>query len=1184
LPKRSYQREAQSRDESDRPAGGFPIVGIGASAGGLEALEKLFGAMPADTGMAFVVIQHLHPERESHMVELLARHTAMPVVAAEEGARVEPDHVYQILPNRELTIRDGVLHLAGRSNTRGAQRPVDAFLASLAEDQQERAIGVILSGTGSNGTAGIREIKGAGGMTIAQSPESAQHPGMPRNAIASGNIDVVLAPEQMPEALLRYARHPYVASDRAPAEPAQDPEPQLNRLLALLRTRAGHEFRCYKRSTLMRRIHRRMGLCNVERLDDYEDLLRRNPGEVSALVKDLMINVTGFFRDPEAWEALDERVIAPLVRERESGEPVRVWVPGCATGEEAYSVAMLLAERAEAAQKSFDVKIFATDTADDNLSTARRGLLPGTIEREVSQERLRRFFDPIDESYQIRKELRDWVVFAPQNLLRDPPFFRVDLATCRNLLIYLEEEAQRKVLALLHFALREGGHLFLGNAETIGRRTDLFETVSKKWRIYRRIGPTRHDIVDFPVPGRHKADASAPTVLPTPDQLAPTKLADIAERALAERFAPASVLIDRGNRILYFHGLTDRFLAQPAGEPTRDLLAMAREGLRGKLRSAVQRAQRDNERVSVEAWIRQSKDILPVTLSVAPLRGVWSEGVLLVSFEEGGHAPATPTEAPEPVPEDASTEREFEAELRNIREELSRTIEQLESSNEELKASNEEITSMNEELQSANEELETSKEELQSLNEELNTVNAQLQRKVEELEETTNDLSNLLTSTDVATVFLDRQFRIRFVTPAMTRLMDLTRADTGRPIGSFAMRFDDPSLLRDAETVIEKLVPSEAEVPSHDHRWYLRRIVPYRTRDDRIDGVVVTFTDVTTAKQADLALRDAHEHVQAIYDTVREPLLVLDPDLRVRSANAYFYDTFKVDPKETEGRLIYDLGNHQWDIPRLRELLGDILPDNDSFESFEVEHEFAGIGRRVMLLNGRRLDDAQLILLAIEDITDRRRWEDQQKLLVSELSHRVKNTLATVQSIAAQTARASGSLDRFQETFFGRIQALGRAHALLTQSSWDGAEMRDTVGEPLKAYDALRDRIRFSGQDLALKPHAAVTLTLVMHELGTNATKYGALSDSAGRLEVFWGLVRTDRGPQVRLVWNEAGGPEAKPPAKRGFGLTLIERTIAHELDGQVTFDFRKEGLRCEILIPYDPSSFQGVSRGAARP
>jgi two-component system, chemotaxis family, CheB/CheR fusion protein len=336
-------------------------------------------------------------------------------------------------------------------------------------------------------------------------------------------------------------------------------------MLALLRTRAGHEFRGYKRTTLMRRIHRRMGLCNVERLDDYEDHLRRNPGEVSALVKDLMINVTGFFRDPDAWEALDEGVIAPLVREREPGQSVRVWVPACATGEEAYSIAMLLAERAEAAQKSFDVKIFATDTADDNLSPARHGLFPGTIERDVSQERLRRFFDPVGESYQVKKELRDWVVFAPQNLLKDPPFSRVDLATCRNLLIFLEEEAQREVLALLHFALREGGHLFLGNAETIGRRNDLFETVSKKWRIYRRIGPTRHDLVNFPVLGRHKEDASAPAVLPTPDRLSPTKLADIAERALAERFAPASVLIDRRHRILYVHGATSMSMAQPTG-------------------------------------------------------------------------------------------------------------------------------------------------------------------------------------------------------------------------------------------------------------------------------------------------------------------------------------------------------------------------------------------------------------------------------------------------------------------------------------------------------------------------------------------------------------------------------------------------------------------------------------------
>jgi two-component system CheB/CheR fusion protein len=1179
--------DAGAADRAESPGrAAFPIVGVGASAGGLEALEKLFGAMPAESGMAFVVIQHLDPTRQSHMVELLSHRTRMSVVAVEEGAKVQADRVYMILPNSEVTIEDGILHLAEPSESRAARRPVDTFLISLAEDQKECSVGVILSGTGSNGSSGIRAIKEYGGLALAQAPETAAHPGMPRSAIATGMIDAVLPPDQIAEVLVRYARHLHLELRPEQAtEPAGDDASTFTNILAFVQARTGHDFRFYKKATLTRRMHRRVGLHGFARLADYERFLRHNPQEVQALVKDLTITVSGFFRDPEAWEALNEQVIAPLVRERPGGEVIRVWVPACASGEEAYTIAMLIAEQAEAAQKSFDVKIFATDPAEDGLSMARRGLFPGTIERDVSDERLRRFFERTDDSFLVRKELREWVIFAPQNLLQDPPFFRVDLVSCRNFLIYLEEEAQSKVIALFHFALNDNGSLLLGAAETLGRSHELFETVSKKWRIYRRLGPTRHDIVDFPIAGRRMQPAGG-GIQAAAEQLFTAHTADIAQRALASRFAPASVMIDRAHRIVYFHGATEDYLANPPGQPTRDLFAMVRDGLRTKLRGAVQMAARESRPVTIPASVRSGGSGRPVTVTVSPVRGQRADGMLLVSFEGNSREPAVSPAAPasEPVQsdalstDDARIEREFETELNNVRDELSRTIEELEASNEELKASNEEITSMNEELQSANEELETSKEELQSLNEELNTVNNELQTKVEELEGTTNDLSNLLSSTEIATVFLDQQLKIRFFTPSMSSLMDVIASDIGRPIGSFAPKFKDPNLLQDAQGVLARLVPAEAEVPADNGRWYQRRVIPYRTQDNRIDGIVVTFADITTPKQAEAEVRAAHDQIAQIYDSVPHPLVVLDPELQVRSANEAFYRLFQVRRDDTVGRPIHELGNRQWDVQTLRQLLVDVLSKRQAVEDYVVEHEFEHLGPRVMLLQAAQVRGAQLILLSIQDITERKHWEEHQQLLVSELSHRVKNTLATVQSIAAQTIRHAASLESFYQDFSGRLQALGGAHALLTARNWQSLDLRSVVVEPLRAYTEAGERVRLQGPEIELKPGAALALSLAVHELATNAAKHGALSKPEGAIVVDWNLTGSEDRRVLRLVWSEHDGPKVAAPAEHGFGLGLIERLTSYELDGDVRYDFTPEGFACELRLPYNADNFRGVA------
>lgn len=881
---RSDEISRASSIEDALESSAIAIVGVGASAGGIEALGTVFDTMPADSGCAFVVVLHLDPTRESEMARILSGRTKMPVSQVEDGMRIAPDHVYVIAPDTELRVRDGGLHVSKPSERRGQRHPVDVLFSSIAAEHHERAIAIVLSGTGSNGTEGLKDIRAEGGMSLVQAPETAKFDGMPKSAIDAGMADHVLAPEEMAEALLAYIRHDYAYDapvDVMAASPKGDAT--VEHVLDLLRARTGSDFSSYKPNTQRRRIHRRMGLRNIATLDDYMHELRGNPVEATTLIADLMISVTGFFRDAEAWRTLSELVIGPIVAERQNGASIRVWVPACSTGEEAYSIAMLVTEQADAAGKRFHLKVFATDAQEDNLRKARDGIYPAAATADFAPERLRRFFEKVDGSFQVTKELRDMVVFAAQNLLRDPPFSRLDLVSCRNLLIYLEPEAQQKIIALCHFGLRKGGHLFLGNAETIGRHDDLFETVSKKWRIYRRLGPTRHDLIEYPSVHR-------PVEARMPDEPRPlaeatiASLAEMARRALLDRYAPASVLTDHRGRVLYFHGTTRDYLEQPSGEPTRDLLTMARDGLATKLRAAIRDALEGKSTVTVNARIREGGSSRSVAMTVMPLpASAQSGGHLLVSFAPGSSTPEAGAAAIcDDNAEATSGERALQEELTATRAELRNTIEHLETANEELKASNEEATSMNEELQSTNEELETSKEELQSFNEELNTVNNQLQHKIEELELATNDLDNLLAGSETATLFLDDKLRIKWFAPATKELFDLVSPDIGRPIAHFARKFSDENLLSDAEKVLKKLTTIEAEVPSDTGRWYLRRMLPYRTRDNHIAGVVVTFNDITDSKQAADAVNEARIYAEAVVETVPHPLLVLNGDLRVQ--------------------------------------------------------------------------------------------------------------------------------------------------------------------------------------------------------------------------------------------------------------------------------------------------------------
>ena len=887
------EQENPSSPDHSKPCGHEEcvVVGIGASAGGLEAFKKFLQAMPHDSGMAFVLIQHLDPDHESLMADLLSKYTSMQVVQAEDAMTILPNQVYMIPPNRFIKLYDGGLFLDKPVKQRGLRLPIDYFFRSLAEHRRERAVAIVLSGTGSDGTLGIKEIKAQGGMIMVQQPETSTYDGMPRSAIATSVVDFVLPIEKMPGVLAKYVQHSYVEGkdQKTLLETASD---HYKSIINLLRAHTEYDFRCYKKGTLSRRIQRRMGLRQVEKIADYLGLLRKDREEIHSLFKDLLISVTAFFREKEAWVALEQEVIAKIVSQKKFDQPVRVWVPGCATGEEAYSIAMLLYEQFELQNKNLGVQIFATDLDTDAIETARQGVYPMSIAADVSPMRLQKFFHEEGEHYRVNKRLRESCVFAAQNLISDPPFSKLDLISCRNVMIYLEQEVQQKMIQMFHFALRNDGCLFVGASESIGKHTKLYTQVSKKWRIYRKSGVTQRTGGNFPIIASIQNDDVESMVADSGVTQAFSAV-EMAKKTLLDKFAPATVLINRAYEIQYFHGPVRRYLDIPSGEPTTELTAMCLDGLRSKLRGLVHMCLNDEAQHSVVApsverdgqkvAVRITAELIPVRKGTIPM--------ILVSFvdEERKQSRKESPKPEEASPPDSSQPQEkpqtndekgspdppaqvveqLEYELQATREDLQSTIEELETSNEELKASNEEVLSMNEELQSTNEELETSREELQSLNEELSTVNNQLEEKVHELEDTNNDLSNLLVSTEIATIFLDTNFRIRRFTPSTTELLNVIATDTGRPISDLSPRFNDPLLYQDARNVLKKLTSIEREVrvetngvgfhrdayPAQDQadddtRWFIRRILPYRTGDNKIDGVVITFTDVSSLKDS----------------------------------------------------------------------------------------------------------------------------------------------------------------------------------------------------------------------------------------------------------------------------------------------------------------------------------------------
>jgi two-component system CheB/CheR fusion protein len=953
------------------------IVGVGASAGGLEAFSSMIRVLPAKPGFALVLVQHLAPQHESALPTLLTSFTSMPVVQVTEGMRVERDHVYVIPPNVQMGIADGHFHLKPRPDDRTQYTPIDAFMTSLAEYAKRRAIGVVLSGTASDGATGVREIKGGGGITFAQKPETAKYDGMPRAAIATGMIDMVLSPPEIALKLTQVAAQPYVREFAPPTgEELAVRDDQLQRIFDLLRPASGIDFKHYKVPTIKRRLLRRMALRRLTDVQHYIRLLESTPAEVRALYQDLLIHVTRFFRESDSFKALAQQVFPKLVEDRREDQPIRAWVSGCATGEEAYSLAISLLAFLNRQHHEIRIQIFATDVSEAAIEHARSGLYPATIESDVPPEILRRFFTKVDGSYRVSKTVRDLCVFARQDLTKDPPFSRLDLILCRNVLIYMDVVLQQRLISVFHYALNPQGFLILGQAETVGSQVGLFSLADKKFRIYRKKMTPHMPVaisVDYTAPGLPKKHLAHE--VPQSEKTLQTEVSRI-----FDRYAPSGVVVDGELQIVQFRGQTGAYLEPAPGEASLNLLKMVREGLLYGLRTALHAARKNKVPVrkaglrvkSVGGWSSVNIDVVPLTASGRPH--------FLVLFQEPDRrrGEAEPTDVrPKTVtlsPHERRRERRsqvdlLQRELAASREYLQSIIQELEAANEELQSANEEILSSNEELQSTNEELDTAKEELQSTNEELNTVNEELHGRNEELSRVNSDLVNLLASVQIAIVIISSDLRIRRFTPMAEKVLNLIPGDLDRPIGHIKPNIDCPDLVQLILEAIDSVAPVEREVRDQNGRWYSLRVRPYKNVENKIDGAVLTLFDVDVPKRSEQRIRKAKEYTDALMDVIDQPVVVLDAELRVQAANDRFVRALGVPPASMVGQRLTDL-DPSWDLSALEERLRASSRTQAGFEHIPLQLDGDGEQRRTAWLTGRWVPwhespDTHVLLLAL---------------------------------------------------------------------------------------------------------------------------------------------------------------------------------------------------------------------------
>jgi two-component system CheB/CheR fusion protein len=970
-------RPVPSAPAPSRSSDEVTIVGVGASAGGLEAFSGMLRVIPPKPEYAIVLVQHLAPQHESALPTLLTSYTTMPVVQVTEGMRVERNHVYVIPPNVQMGITDGHFHLKPRPDDRTQYTPIDSFLTSLAEHANGRAIAVILSGTASDGATGVREIKGGGGITFAQKPETAKYDGMPRAAIATGMIDMVLSPQEIALKLTEVAAHPYIREFMpASGEELLIRDDQLRRIFDLLRPASGIDFKHYKLPTIKRRLLRRMALHRLTDVQHYIRLLEETPAEMRSLYQDLLIHVTRFFREPESFKALAQHVFSKLIEDRGEDQPIRAWVSGCATGEEAYSLAISLLEYLHRNHQEIRIQIFATDVSEAAIEHARAGRYPATIESDVPPEILRRFFARVDGSYRVSKTVRDVCVFARQDLTKDPPFSRLDLILCRNVLIYMDVVLQQRLISVFHYALNPQGFLVLGQAETVGSQVGLFSLADKKFRIYRKKMASRMPVatsVDYTPAGIPKKRLAHD--VPQTEKALQAEVS----RIIFDRYAPAGVVVDADMQIVQFRGQTGAFLEPAPGEASLNLLKMAREGLLYGLRTALHAARKNKMPVrkaglrvkSPRGWTPVALDIIPLTASGRPH--------YLVLFQDPNRRRGEverPVASPTAVrisPRERRREHQsqvdlLERELAASREYLQSIIQELEAANEELQSANEEILSSNEELQSTNEELDTAKEELQSTNEELSTVNEELHGRNEELSRVNSDLVNLLASVQIAIVIVSSDLRIRRFTPMAERVLNVIPGDLDRPIGHIKPNIDCAELEQLILESIDSVAPIERDVRDQNGRWYSLRIRPYKNVENKIDGAVLTLFDVDVPKRSEQRIRMAKEYTDALMAMIDEPILVLDAELRVQAANETFTRALGVAPGTIVGRRVSELDG-SWNLSALQEHLRTSSVNQTGFERVPIELDGDGTQRRTMWLTGRWVSwhespDSQVLLLA----------------------------------------------------------------------------------------------------------------------------------------------------------------------------------------------------------------------------
>ena len=925
----SIKKTPQKKDEA------FLIVGIGASAGGLETFKTFFSELPDAPGMAFVIVQHLDPTHKSMMVDLLKKYTKMQISEVKDHTEVVKNHVYIIPPNKDMAIFNGILHLMEPSLPRGFRKPIDFFQLSLANDQGVRAVGIILSGTGTEGTMGLKDIKGHGGLTIVQDPETAQYDGMPRNAIAAGVQDFILPIEDIPELLIKYSKN----RNLKPLEKSiviVKTKDLLEKIFILLRNETGCNFGDYKDSTVIRRVEKRMAINQISKLEDYIKHLQKNTEEVIKLFNELLIGVTSFFRDKEPFDILKKEVIPKIIAKKSSGDTIRIWIPGCSTGEEAYSIAILFNEVISKQKKDIKVQIFASDIDEKAINIARLGMYPDTIVTDIEKDRLHSYFNVEGQGYRIKKDIRDQIVFAEHNLMKDPPFSKLDMISCRNLLIYLNIEAQKKVFSIFHYALVNEGVLFLGSSESLGEYADAFEVIDRKNKFFKRKNLQPDKLPQLGYSFKDPIPTTKAASVPILKKVQQDNLAMITKRLLLSNYTPACTIIDNKGDAVYFSGNTGKYLQPSPGEASLNIVDMARDGLKTELRSIISKARKSKKlEMTTNVKVKTNGNYQTIRLTTRPLNESLNDhSFLMIIFEDIETSIEKPTRLKKEEPENISEVNALQQELDTTKEYLRSTIEELEVSNEELKSSNEELQSSNEELQSTNEELETSKEELQSVNEEIVTVNTELQGKIDELAQSYDDMNNLLASTEIGTIFLDDKLRIKRFTPSMSKIINLIQNDIGRPVEHLSSNLKYDVLVDDIKKVLAKLTPFTSPVKSLDGIWYQMQIMPYRTAQNVIEGVVITFVDITKEKTLTEELNKIKENYEHLLESTQTVVYTQDKNL-IYTGIANTYADIKY--KNIEGKTDKDFFSEK-DTKKLEQLKSKVLKTGESIrETVSIE-------------------------------------------------------------------------------------------------------------------------------------------------------------------------------------------------------------------------------------------------------